>query len=338
MLISGVGIAAFGKKKKVGARLQMAEKRSQSMEKEAKQEQRRRLIRLICIIVFVVSAVGLAEYGVSRFRQHQAAKEVQAALRNIRETEDIAAEEENDAAKEALGIEFLIRCEEPDEAEEAEEAAGIEFLIRCEESEILSQYRTLYELNPDMAGWLKIEGTVIDYPVMQTPEDEGYYLSRDFYGEESSSGCLIMDTDSHVGTGAKDEGYAKGQEPSTNLIIHGHTMRNGEMFGDLDLYKDETYGKEHSRICFDSLYEEREYELLAVFYSQVYYESDDVFKYYQFFQADTREEFEDWYGNIKKLSLYDTGVTAEFGDEFLTLSCCAYHVEDGRFVVVAKRI
>lgn len=329
MLISGVGIAAFGKKKKVGARLQMAEKRSQSMEKEAKQEQRRRLIRLICIIVFAASAVGLAGYNIDRFYREQSAKEVQAALRDIRETEDTAIEE-----TEAAGIEFLIRCEETD----VSEAAGIEFLIRCEESEILPKYRALYEINPDMAGWLKIEGTVIDYPVMQTPEDEGYYLSRDFYGEESSSGCLIMDTDSHVGTGAKDEGYAKGQEPSTNLIIHGHTMRNGEMFGDLDLYKDETYGKEHSRICFDSLYEEREYELLAVFYSQVYYESDDVFKYYQFFQADTREEFEDWYGNIKKLSLYDTGVTAEFGDEFLTLSCCAYHVEDGRFVVVAKRI
>ena len=73
-------------------------------------------------------------------------------------------------------------------------------------------------------------------------------------------------------------------------------------------------------------------------YSPVYYQSEDVFKYYKFFQADTQEEFDDWYNNIMELSLYDTGVRAEFGDEFITLSCCAYHVEDGRFVVVGKRI
>ena len=94
----------------------------------------------------------------------------------------------------------------------------------------------------------------------------------------------------------------------------------------------------HNIICFDSLYEEREYELPAVFYSQVYNKSDDVFKYYKFFQADTQEEFDDWYNNIKLMSLYDTGVEAEYGDEFITLSCCAYHVEDGRFVVVGRRI
>ena len=91
-------------------------------------------------------------------------------------------------------------------------------------------------------------------------------------------------------------------------------------------------------IGFESVYEELKYELIAVFYSQVYYESDNVFQYYKFFQADTQEEFDDWYGNIKEMSLYDTGVTAQFGDEFITLSCCSYHVEDGRFVVVGKRV
>ena len=115
-------------------------------------------------------------------------------------------------------------------------------------------------------------------------------------------------------------------------------MKSGQMFGNLKLYADSAYGMEHSVICFDSLYEKREYELLAVFYSKVYNKKDDVFKYYKFFQADTQEEFDDWYGNIKKLSLYDTGVTAEFGDEFITLSCCSYHTEDGRFAVVGKRV
>ena len=205
-------------------------------------------------------------------------------------------------------------------------------------AEILPEYQPLYEQNPDMIGWLKIEDTVIDYPVMQTMEDEDYYLDYDFNREPNNNGCLIMDTDSTVGTDPKDNEYYNGSKPSTNLIIHGHTMKSGLMFGGLKQYTDETYGKNHSIICFDSLYEQREYQLIAVFYSQVFNNTDKVFKYYNFFQADTQEEFDDWYENIKAMSLYDTGVTAEYGDEFITLSCCSYQVEGGRFVVVGKRI
>ena len=83
---------------------------------------------------------------------------------------------------------------------------------------------------------------------------------------------------------------------------------------------------------------ERNYEVIAVFYSQIYYTTDLVFKYYNFFEADTEEEFRYFYDNIKELSLFDTGVEAEFGDRFLTLSTCSYQVEDGRFVVVAKEV
>ena len=203
---------------------------------------------------------------------------------------------------------------------------------------MLPEYEALWQQNEDFIGWLRIEDTVIDYPVMQCTEDENYYLSRDFYEEENKNGCLILDNDSNAGVGTMEQEYINGSVPSTNLIIHGHTMKSGQMFGGLKLYQDKEYGLSHNMICFDSLYEKREYELIAVFYSQVYYQSEDVFKYYTFFQADTQEEFDDWYSNIKVMSLYDTGVTAEYGDEFITLSCCAYHVEDGRFVVVGKRL
>lgn len=188
---------------------------------------------------------------------------------------------------------------------------------------MLEKYAALYEENNDLAGWLAIEGMKIDYPVMQCEDDE-YYLHRDYYGEESKYGCL----------------YVRGQadlEKGTNFIIYGHNMKDGSMFGDLDYYLKEKFYREHSRISFDTLYEERTYEIVAVFRSQVYDADDDVFKYYQFYEAETQEEFDDFYHNIKALSLYDTGVEAQFGDTFLTLSTCAYHVEDGRLVVVAKR-
>lgn len=97
------------------------------------------------------------------------------------------------------------------------------------------------------------------------------------------------------------------------------------------------YGLQHGVIYFDSLYEEREYELIAAFFTKVYLEEEDVFKYYQFFQANTQAEFDDFYKNIKMLSIYDTGVEASYKDEFITLSTCSYQEDEGRFVVIAKR-
>ena len=220
---------------------------------------------------------------------------------------------------------------------EGSEASDVQ-TTEAVEPVMLEKYAELYAKNSDLIGWLTIAGTNIDYPVMQTPENESFYLDKDFDKNEDANGCLIMDTDSVVGVGTRAGGYVAEQEPSDNLIIHGHTMKNGDMFGNLNLYADKAYAKEHAVICFDSLYESRDYEVLAVFESEVYGKDEEVFKYYKFFEAETQEEFDEWYTNIKTLSLFDTEVTAEFGDEFITLSCCAYHTENGRFVVVGKRI
>lgn len=207
------------------------------------------------------------------------------------------------------------------------------------DAEKLADMNELYTKNSDTVGWLTIDDTNIDYPLMQTMDDEEYYLDRDFNKNHSANGSLILDTDSCIGTGTLVNKYADGTLPSTNLIIHGHNMKSGAMFGNLDLYRKQDYEKEHSHIKLKTLTEEREYEIVSVFLSQVYLKSQtDVFKYYKFFEAYEQEEFDDFYTNIKKLALYDTGVTAEFGDEFITLSVCAYHVEDGRLVVVGKRI
>ena len=197
----------------------------------------------------------------------------------------------------------------------------------------------VFAMNEDTIGWIQIDGMVIDYPVMQTPFDEQYYLNRDFDGNYSAYGCILADTDSEIGTGTIANDYMDGTEPSTNIILHGHNMKNGTMFGDLDKFRDKNFAKEHSIIKFSSLYEDREYEIVSVFLSQVYMKSQtDVFKYYQFFNAENEEEFNDFYSNIKSMALFDTGVTAEYGDEFITLSVCAYHVDNGRLVVVGKRI
>lgn len=191
---------------------------------------------------------------------------------------------------------------------------------------VVNPYAKSFKANADMAAWLIIPDTNIDYPVMWTPRDENFYLQKDFNGKKSSNGCLILDTDSSL-------------DPlTTNLIIHGHNMKSGAMFGNLTKYEKESYYKEHKQIILHTEECQRNYEVIAVFRSQVYLKTDKAFKFYKFFQADTEAEFNDFYNNIKKLSLYDTGVTAEFGDHFITLSTCVYHVTNGRFVVVAKEV
>lgn len=191
---------------------------------------------------------------------------------------------------------------------------------------VLNPYSQSFLANEDMAAWLQIPGTNVDYPVMWTPRDEEYYLRRGFDGSKDQAGCLILDTDSSL-------------DPlTTNLIIHGHNMDNGTMFGHLADYVNAKYCEEHKNIILYTETVQRNYEVIAVFRSQVFKKSDQVFKFYKFFQADTQAEFDDFYKNIKAMSLYDIGVTAEFGDRFITLSTCSYHVENGRFVVVAKEV
>lgn len=216
--------------------------------------------------------------------------------------------------------------EERDAGQAGPAGEGEEAGTGSSEAGYVNPYGSVFREYPDIRGWLQVEGTVIDYPVLQRDGEDEYYLYLDFRGEEDKRGSLILDEDSSV----------EGGEFTTNLLIHGHNMKDGSMFGGLDGYRSEDYYREHKYISLYTEDGEHHYEVMAAFDSQVYYASDQVFKYYNFFQADTEEEFHYFYDNVKELALYDTGVEAEFGDRFLTLSTCAYHVEDGRFVVVAK--
>lgn len=191
--------------------------------------------------------------------------------------------------------------------------------------DVLDEYKTLYEKNKKLIGWLKIDDTNIDYPVMQTDNNE-YYLDHNFNQEHDNNGSLFLDCDCNI--------YPR----STNLIIYGHHMKSGNMFGNLQQYAKESYGKSHSLIQFDSIYEKATYQVMYVFRSQVYNEDDLVFKYYQFINANSEEEFDSYMREMAAMSLYDTEVTASYGDSLLTLSTCDNSQTDGRFVVVAKRI
>lgn len=193
------------------------------------------------------------------------------------------------------------------------------------ELDVLDEYATLYSKNKSLIGWLKIDDTNIDYPVMQTSNNE-YYLDHNYNQEYDKNGSLFLDKDCDV------------VRRNTNLIVYGHHMKSGKMFGNLNKYSSESYYKDHSKIQFDTIYEKGTYEVMYVFRSRIYNEDEIVFKYYQFIDAASEKEFNSNMQEMAALSLYDTGVSASYGDELLTLSTCDNSEEDGRFVVVAKRV
>ena len=149
--------------------------------------------------------------------------------------------------------------------------------------------------------------------------------AEDFSGNDSFSGVPFMDERWHEGAGIS--------------IIYGHHMANGTMFGSLPLYSSQEYRDKHPIIEFDTRFEEREFEVMAVFLTEIYPdEAKDVFKYYDYADLSDKKDFDEFIKGVKALALYDTGVEAEYGDELLVLSTCNYHTEAGRLVVVGKQI
>ena len=193
-------------------------------------------------------------------------------------------------------------------------------------NDFLPQYQALYAQNSDLAGWIQIDGTNINYPVMQSKHDPDFYLKHNFEKADSPHGCPYVQENCDV------------LKPSDNLVIYGHHMNNGSMFADLEKFKDEDFWREHKTIAFNTLTEKNEYEILAVFKTVVYTDSPEAFKYYRFTDAQSPEEFEVYIDKCKELSLYDTGVSAEYGDKLITLSTCEYSRTNGRLVVVAKKV
>lgn len=185
---------------------------------------------------------------------------------------------------------------------------------------MLIRYYELYQKNNDMAGWLKISDTPIDYPVMQA-EDNEYYLHRDFYKNYQFSGIPFLDCQS--------------TETSENRIIYAHNMKNGTMFAAVAKYDNKSFYDEHKIINYDTLYERGAYEIISVFRTTV--GSKNEFKYYEYADIETEEAFKEFVTKAKSLSVYSTGVDAKYGDKLLTLSTCAYHTSNERIVIVARK-
>ena len=183
------------------------------------------------------------------------------------------------------------------------------------------KYSALFEQNNDFVGWISIDGTDINYPVMQTPDHPDYYLKHGFDKAYSNYGVPYI-----------DEACAPGL--SNNIVIYGHHMNDGSMFANLCGYADRDFWAEHKTIHFDTLSSFGEYEVMAAFRFNA---NRDTFRYNEYTNMD-EAEFAEFLENVRARALYDTGAELEYGDTLLTLSTCEYTYRNGRFVVVAKKV
>ncbi len=187
-----------------------------------------------------------------------------------------------------------------------------------------TEYLSLYEENNDFVGWLHIDNTKIDYPVMHTPDDTEYYLRRAFDKSSSQSGTPF------IGAG--------GDIDSDLFIIYGHNMQNDTMFGSLEWYKDKAFWQENPIARFTTTTEEREYEIFAALKTRVLYQDETGYRWYYKAGALSQSDFDELIAYLTDNSLYDTGIIPTYGEQIVILSTCAYHTDNGRFIVAARRI
>ena len=190
----------------------------------------------------------------------------------------------------------------------------------------IEKLKEMQKKNNNIKCWIKIDDTKINYPVLQS-EDNEYYLDHDYEEKESKYGSIFLKAASDI------------NDSNSNLMIYGHNMKDGEMFTGIMQYADKAFWDNHKTVHLITDGEAREYEIIAAFRSRVFYKNEkNVFRFYNYLNFKDEKEYTEYINNVKKAQLYDTGITAEYGEQLMTLITCEYSQENGRFVVIAKRV
>ena len=255
----------------------------------------------------------------------------------VRELERLKSEQDISAASDWISSKVIAALKKGEEGEEPLQvqtetvenevySAGLETGAE-EDAGILPEFQKLYKKNSDLSGWITIEGTGIDYPVMQAvTESSDFYLDHDYDGEKDINGSIFLDSRNNI------------QEQDDNLIIYGHNMKSGLMFGGLEQYLDMGYWEEHKTVAFHTIYERAEYEIIAVCLSKVADGENGSFHYYDFINAGSEEAFQLYREQIQSMNVLGGKLDISYGDKLLTLSTCNNYTQDGRLFLVAKKL
>lgn len=194
-----------------------------------------------------------------------------------------------------------------------------------EENINLKKIKYAKNINSDVIGWLEVPNTMINYPILQSNNND-YYLKYNYKREESKYGSIFLNYKSNI------------NDENSNLIIYGHNMGDNQMFNELLKYRDEEYFKKHKIIKISNEQKEYNYSIIAVFKSRVFYQDEeDVFRYYNYTYFNNEEEYNNYIKNVNQLQLYNTNVSAKYGEQLATLITCEYSQKNGRLVIVAKK-
>ncbi|MFI3202416.1 MAG: class B sortase [Eubacteriales bacterium] len=267
-----------------------------------KQREVKRRVMTVVLAIVAVGSLGYSSYYFTQYEMHSN------QVNNLSALKENSSNNSNVELKELFYTPTLISSSNEKEVERI----------------LLPEYEDLYNLNKRLIGWVTIADTMIDYPVLQTVNNE-YYLTNGFDQNKDNNGSIFLDYRNDFAN------------RDMNLILYGHNMKSGKMFGTLSKYKQQSYYKEHPIIEFDTIYEKGKYQIAYVFTGQIYKDTDIAFKYYDFIDVISEQEFDSNIEAMRELSYYDTGVNVSYGDELLTLSTCSSS-DEVRFVVVAKRI
>ena len=320
---SKVGINFFMYLSDIVANQSMAlaeEKKAQEnlKKKNTKRARKYRIAGVICVCA-AVACFGYFAY--EDYLDEQSAQEMKRLqdMQNMTghyiEEEDFSEETQEDAPAQ--------------EETPAEEQTETEDQVETKQLKILPEYEQIYAENSDLVGWLEIDGTVINYPVLQsdTEQDSQFYLTHSFAKKKDKNGSLFMDYRNDF------------VNRDTNIIIYGHNMKNGAMFGSLKKYLEKGYLEQHKKVRFDTIYEHGTYEVIDAFLSEASYQDEYTFRYYNFLNAKNEAEFDAFSVNVMQLDALKKGtLDAKYGDQLLTLSTCSSYTEEGRMFIIAKKV
>ena len=304
--------------------LMVEEKKAQDDLKRinSKRAKNYRLVGVICVLAAIVC---FGYFAYTDYLENQSAQEMK-RLQDMQNMTGHYIEEE--AFLEQPADSDAAQNENPDDTTDGQEQADASDEPK-QLPDILPEYEEIYAENNDLVGWLQIDGTVINYPVLQSDSEENsqFYLTHSFAKKKDKNGSLFMDYRNDF------------VDRDTNIIIYGHNMKSGAMFGSLKKYLDKGYLEKHSKIRFDTIYERGTYEVIGAFLSEVSYQDEYAFRYYNFLNANNESEFEAFCVNVMQLDALKKGtLDAKYGDQLLTLSTCSSYTDEGRMFIIAKRI
>ena len=271
---------------------------------------KRKLFIILMLIIWMISTSLLVKDLWQSNQDEKAFKELRKQVETKNST-DIKNDEKNEENNQRNNHQMIERKRDEEPINRRLESSP----------QVLEQYKKLVEINNEFVGWLEIENTKINYPVMQTADDEEYYLYRNFERDYSPSGTPFLSA------------HSRAEGMNNQIIVYGHNMNNGTVFSDLLRYKEKEFWEETPQIGFDTLYKERSFEIFAVFEIDVTV-GNGHFEFYNYPEFQNNEEFMMFIKEVEALALYDTKVDVRFGETILTLVTCENDALSKRMVVM----